>query len=928
MITDPDFQTQMTRATDYSMAGSQGAGFDMGSGGDFHYWSPDSSKLFVGNAGGAYALLSFNPSQWGQTPGPVTVSAIYGALIYGVPAFSGTNPHLFYTLETDQENTVFGTVTSGTCLTPETIRQTNNGGTAMSTVLAVNATFAQFGVVTGAAPTSTNTWVGQTSGCVFTPTSSYSPPPVGTSNTPYVNALYKATLNDATQSNPANWLPTYSLLFNFNYNAAMAGTPAASYYPTGPSSCLPANYNGYWNGVFRNSLDDSVFGAAFADNGQVISWGEAQSSCATSPGGVCTGPVYYATYTVGHGCRVYNTHSDRIAGDDCTDYPCGQASDGQRNYIVGTMTGTPTQPTASSSGGLLTQDVSGAVAEYKCTGILTTNDSPPSGAYTYNQFVCGAPSATAWEVGVVYGTPDATHAWRDGSGNSIVPSASPQPAPFYFPMPLHGVSQTDNPMYASLGQESTPNSRVLSEVSNGTTTTITVAVSGSNSSDGSVVVDQDQQLVFYNLTGSASYLNCTSANSCPVWTVQTGVKNGSSFSIADGHSGYTNSETTSACSMTAPSGQCPLYAVNGEGYNSGYSNFGAPDYWQIPTLIQNSCNQVNCQGHAASGETGSGRATYYFWFDYANPSLPCTVSGYSPCPDARDLFPLLSSPLPEDDHGSYNQHGLNDLTPVFTATTHVCGLAGGVGSNSCYSPYGTAMESEVIAVENSVTNNASGQCGSSAGPGCHCNYGSGPAACMYRFGHTFNSDGVWEFNAQNNIGNVSPDGQWFAFPSTWMDTLGCMNGATTCWASYIASGPPKATLAGATIQTNGSGVVTVTMPNQFCAPNGSQYYWTDSAVQTIACGSLAEQVTLSGFAETWANQTITLTAVGGCDSTDSNAGNCTSFSGTGSGIPSSYGPVTETGTQTATTVNCLSGSGVNTYCQRPDIWIAKLVSAH
>ena len=140
----------------------------------------------------------------------------------------------------------------------------------------------------------------------------------------------------------------------------------------------------------------------------------------------------------------------------------------------------------------------------------------------------------------------------------------------------------------------------------------------------------------------------------------------------------------------------------------------------------------------------------------------------------------------------------------------------------------------------------------------------------------------------------------------------------------MASGPPTASAAGATIATDANGVITVTMPNQFCAPGANQYYWVNGAVQTIACGALPEQVTLGGFAESWANQTITLTAVGDCDSTDSNAGNCTSFSGTGTGMPTSYGPVTETGTQKATPVVC---TGTVQPCQRGDIWIAKLGSA-
>jgi hypothetical protein len=372
--------------------------------------------------------------------------------------------------------------------------------------------------------------------------------------------------------------------------------------------------------------------------------------------------------------------------------------------------------------------------------------------------------------------------------------------------------------------------------------------------------------------------------------------------------GYSYTEST--CSGNS----CPTFSPNGPSTNAGYGFFSEPWFWQIGTLIVNPCISPSCQGHAAPGYVNSYRAKYYTAHAMVNPSSPCTVNGPgTPCPSA-DERPLLTVPVPVDQHGTFNQHGLNDYPPVAMVTTNVCGQAANTGAAVCV-PYSAAYYDEIVALQNSAANPSA----------TSCNYGSGATNCAYRLGHTFNSGDNWNFNIQNAIGNISPDGNWLAFPSSWGNTLGCMDGSTSCWGSYVASGPPSASVTGATISTNGSGVVTVTMANQFCAPGGNQYYWVSGTVETIACGALPEQVTLSGFAESWANQTITLAAVGGCDSTDSNAGNCTSFSGTGTGVPNNYGPVAETGTQKATPVTC---TGAVQPCQRGDIWIAKLASAH
>ena len=912
---DPDLHAQVVRATDYTLSSTMGVSFNLGSDGSLHRWASDSSKLLINNDGGAYSVLAFYPSQWGGSP--VKTSRLVGGAALtpgGIPSFSPSNPHVIYELNTDQENTVVGSVTSvgSACVTPETMQQATTGATA--TLQAINPNvLMQLGEITGTG-NGTSAWTGQTSGCVFTPGSPFLVPATGTA-TPYANTIYSGFINDATQPDPMQWTITWSLVFNFNYLPAMAGTPAASYFPTSATSCLPANFSATWNGIFLPSDDGNMIGTPFSDNGQSGGW------CSNWKAGGCIGPSIYATYKQGAGCRTLNTHTDQITGDWG---PSGQAMDGQHNYILGTLSGTP------AVGAMLTQATTGATAQFFCAGNLMTNQTAPSG-YSYNQYVCGGASPNSWKVGLIYGTADATHAWSDGT-NTLTPPApngfAPTNVPFYYPAEIHDANQTANPSYAWIGLAASPNAYVT-EVQGATPVAGQTTITFSKAINGWPV---DRQVVFYNLTGGNgnsggadgkdSYLNCPGLNQwCPAFNIVSGTSgNGTTNTIviqdtANPNGAYDDHETQA--SNCASQNTCQLMAPNGIGFIApGYSFFSDPNYWyddptqpaSLSGLAINTCNSTpECQGHSAIGYTGGGNATQYTWHSFANPSLPCTVTGYTPCPTGNAIN-LLPANVPEGQHGSYLNHGPSDQTPLFLFLANPCGQ--GSGNTPCKTSYDAAWDSEVIGVQNTATN-------------------SSATGLTYRFARTFNGENNWGFNEQNSIGTVSPDGQFAAFPSSWMNTLGCTNGTTQCWGSYVASGPPTASQAGATIQTDANGVITVTMPNGFCPPNGNQYYWYKNAVVSIACGALAEQVTLSGFAESWANQTITLTAVGGCDSTDSNAGNCTSFSGTGTGVPDSYGPVTESsGTQKAMPVSCLGGGGLNTYCQRSDIWIVKLGSAH
>jgi hypothetical protein len=95
---------------------------------------------------------------------------------------------------------------------------------------------------------------------------------------------------------------------------------------------------------------------------------------------------------------------------------------------------------------------------------------------------------------------------------------------------------------------------------------------------------------------------------------------------------------------------------------------------------------------------------------------------------------------------------------------------------------------------------------------------------------------------------------------------------------------------------------------------------------------------MSGFiTATWLNgQTLSLgsnTSNSWCPADDcysgSNAGSYTAFTGTVAGAPINYGPETEpSGTQKAEPVRNLPGGCNGWPCQRSDIWVAHVTTAH
>jgi hypothetical protein len=966
-VSDPDFSAgtlNITRATDATLfgnvsclgGGNFGVSFTMGTGSSNH-WSSDNKKLKVVSTGGSTSILAFDP-----TTGLVTPSDICGGYMPGGASFSSSDPHMIYSFSNDsQEQPVPLNSSSGNGITPETLTQATTG--AHATLLSVNTTFIMVGPVTNGPADNTHIWTGGTSGATFTPNSSFAAP-ASSASAPFSNAIYQGIICDgvtggeesvctknpnpspcaANDTNPSCWYIYFSLLFEFNYVASMA---TDSHFPTGANTCMPADFDANFNGVFSPSADSTSFTEVLGDNGQSNHTGYNGGgpgngyACPHSPGGVCQGPVYMANYKVGSGCRVFNSMTEQVSGDWG---PTGQVLDQQAYLIPGTTTGSPTP------NDVWTQDNSGATTQLFCM----RNSSN----------ACATSSWTQAYTGFIYGTADGSSTWRDSNGAFLVPSGAPTNAPFFYPDVLHdGAGFPNNQLLSySLVQQPfiKPNQVIYDHVAHQTT----IAYTGGTYSPG-------QQFIFFNMGGANdSYLNCINPNSCPVFTAvaipNTGNAvcpgNGSycpsgsqgSITITDnlgGGSNYTNSESQANCGQS-----CPTMQPSPQDQNLGSGGFGGQNYWQTQTLT--TAADLRSTGHSAGGDHTVCQGKLYTCINALTPWLPATVANGgssnpacqvpgSPCgstytgpltppPNNTDLN-LLPTSITDDQHGIWGfADGSNaDLTPPFFVTTLVCGQggSGGVGAAACESQYASVWDSEIVAVENSVTRSSPGNL-----VGADCNYGSGSVGCVYRIAHTFNSDDNWAFSAQNAIANggITSDGAWIAFPSDWNKTLGCMDLSTTlCWSSWQAT-TPNASQANVAWSVDGSGNVTITMTNQFCPVNGTQYWYVAKPlppagnIQSISCGPTAGTLTLSGFTvATWLNGTFTLGAnagnAWGCDSTTTNAGNCTAFIGTnassGSHLNSSG---TDSGTQKAIPTSC--GNGVP--CQRSDIWIVKIGSAH
>ena len=992
-MTDPDFGTTILRATDSVMqnsvaclgGGRFGISFAGIGAGSNLVWASDDSKILIKNSGGGSTVLAFDPINFVVTP-----SSLCGGYFPGGGTFSGTDPHTIYNLVNDQENTVKISGTTGTGITPETVQQQVTNAKAQ--LLAVNSTFIQLGVVSGNA-NSSNDWVGATSLAHFTPTTA---PPTGTANTPWATSIYKGIICDgattnpdesvcqknpnpscaANSANPLCWYVYYSMLAEFTYLPSMVGDP---HFPTCPACSLPQNFNASYNGVFAPSTDGTSFTVVFGDNGQANHTGYngggsgAGYVCPNSPGGICQGPVYMVNWTSGKGFRAINTMTDMLTGDWGPGSPGPTPIlDQQANNIPGTITGTLT------AGDAFKQLTTGALTQLICLQD-STNYCTPSGW-------------TQMFTGVVYGTPDSSHAWQDcgnnypttscSGSNYFTPSAVPTNAPFYYPDVLHDMAQSPNNALASFSmvQNGGGNMKVADSGScpgsgcaiSYTAATQQAVILYSSSS----VFSPGQQFHFSGLRGAhASHYNCVDIQHCPTFTA-IAIPN-TNNTVCPGNGPYCPSGSQGTITISDPTGGgadftdsenqtgcgtgCPLMYPRPQDENNTNGAFGGTNFYQLGTLLV--AADLMATGHHAAGDHTFFQGKFYDVINEFFPWTPATIphsAGPAPCnlngspcgdPYAGPLTPppnntnlqLIPFSITDDQHGDQGCHGTTDQCPPMLFTALVCGQAGsgGVGGFPCNPTYTSLWDDEIDTAQNAPLLSSPGTL-----VGADCSYDSSgsPEPCIYRIAHTYSTGSHFTFTVQNAEGGMSPDGLFVIWPSDWNNTLGCMDGITTyCISSWQATAPnASGTAVTWTTDSASPPNVTITMANQFCPTGGTQYYCaaggsgascgSGKTIQSISCGTRAATVGLSGFSESWLGgskgATLTLgpnTANNwGCDSTTSNAGNCTAFVlANVTGAPASSSG-TETGTQKATPTTCSAGVP----CPRADMFIGKVNSAH
>lgn len=1000
---DPDFNTQIVRATDSTLGlgganqvnclggGNFGISFHGVGAGTALVWSIadptqiNQYKIRINNSGGGNSVLAFNPTTMTVTP-----SDLCGGYFPGSASFSGTDPHIIYTLNGgNQENSVLISSTTGTFVTPEIVTQAGTGSVA--TILAVDASFVQLGPASGT-PNGTGVWTGSTSGAQFTPNSSA---PGTLSTTPFASTIYKGIVCDGAVTNPEEsvcqknpvggiclvndinpscWYVYWTMLFNFNYVPARVGDP---HFPAA-DDCLPQHFVSIYTGVFAPSNDGTSFTQVFGDNGQnnntgYNGGGNASTDkgyfCPGSPDNTCQGPVYATNLVIGSGCRVLNTMTDKLTGDWGPGFPGPtQALDQQTFDIPGTLSTSP----APALGDAWTQDTTGATTQLICTSASTAGScSQLNGTQAYVGLVYGGNASSCTNSGA-----DATHTWRDTNGGSLTPSGCPVNAPFLYPDVMHDMAQSPTPQVSTFSlvqtnQMNVSDSGLTPAISYNATTHLTTVLWSNNT-----VYSPGQQFNFVNLVGSnVAYMNCTSASHCPVFTAVIVPNTGNTvcpgngpycpsgangtITITDnlgGPSNYTQSQSQSACGKT-----CPTMYPHPQDETLANGGFGGTNFWQPQTLLVSA--DLRATGHKAAGSFHIYQGKFYVSINQLSPWLPTTISDSgsantncqrngSPCgltypgpltpPPGSSNVGLIPFSITDDQHGDMEcGYSSNDFCSPILSTALVCGQGGnvGVGLLACTSQYSSLWDDEIIAAENGATRSSPGNA-----VGLDCVYDSTglTVPCVYRLMHSYSSGSHYALTVQNAEGSMSSDGLFYIWPSDWNLTLGCMDGTTTaCWSSWEATTSP-ASGPSTSWSVDSSGNVSIGMSNFFCPVNGTQYWFVQNpippnpSIQSISCGPTAGTVTLSGFTgATWLNGKFTLGAnpsppnPWGCNTGAgpiTSVGQCTTFIGTNS---SSLAHAGTSGTESGgnqKAVPTSCGNGVP--CQRSDVFIAKLLSSH
>jgi hypothetical protein len=209
-----------------------------------------------------------------------------------------------------------------------------------------------------------------------------------------------------------------------------------------------------------------------------------------------------------------------------------------------------------------------------------------------------------------------------------------------------------------------------------------------------------------------------------------------------------------------PTGNPPsLYTANansGPSYGGAQPPSSSPTYWGLsdvacysyywetrttnlrPCMAAGNIGGGQCDGHGVKGYlndysgTGAGGLVPHLYSrpsisGQANPGTPTTVP---------------SQGLPAQHHGSYLNSGTVDQAPIGLIQTAVPTSTYALGAAN--SPW--YAELAAVAVDGSHT--------------------------MYRFAHVFNTGSEPNFNAQNNVGAISEDGQFMAVTTDMMGTRG------------------------------------------------------------------------------------------------------------------------------------------------------------
>ena len=205
------------------------------------------------------------------------------------------------------------------------------------------------------------------------------------------------------------------------------------------------------------------------------------------------------------------------------------------------------------------------------------------------------------------------------------------------------------------------------------------------------------------------------------------------------YAGYFWSATTASENMghPPPSSGWPT----GNTYWTGTEAYCSSYFFDVTsTLVAPLTDWMHGSGHSAAGYLHKYYGHFYDSMLYSLPVIDGVLN-----PDT----PMLLAALPCDDHGTYQNSGINDLSPIFTATADVPAWPTryDVPNGACYDEI--------------------------------CAFNSGGSGLTYRFGHTYNTGSSSNFSIQNNIGVNSPFGDLIAFGTDMMGVRGSNASANT-----------------------------------------------------------------------------------------------------------------------------------------------------